>query len=630
MSRHRSTFIYLALAVGLLCYLTFIDKKIPGTKEREASENQLFLFNRDEVTGLEVRNVHGAFVFQKNSTGHWEIKSPVNTPADSTAVEEVINQIAYTQPQRVIPIDGSDKGTEATLKEWGLSPAAERAIIRTKDQTYELLVGRKMAINDSVYARVKGRKNEPVRIIPNTVKMVLEKDLSDFRSRNVFDFDTDKVNQVTSKVSDTATTPAQECEIDLKGAKWSLQKPLVARASTSNVQELLNKILGLRVSDFVTDDASNLSSYGLTSPSATLSVTVQPQDEVVLQIGGPVPDKAGQVYAQKLSSNSVFTLPKAAVDDLLRALPNVRDRHVFPFDPGKATALAFTLPGKTGAMRNEKGLWNTVDSDIGRADVGKVTDLLARLSQLETTPVLQDSAVDLKPFGLDQPRGKITVQAPEYAQGITLLIGLDQNKLLYVRNSTEPFIYTVPETAFDFLPATNLPLLDARAINLELSQVKRMTITASPAPAIVLTRSAGGTWTAANLKDRMVDSVKADTQASLFCQLQAKTWLGANQPAYGLSSPVLTLSIQANQPAPTVLRVGALLPSGDHPAQIEGNPIIFSITDGDYGILNSSSLLPIPSVLSGTNAPAANAPAPSPDVSTPAKPHHHKKKKAPG
>jgi len=30
-----------------------------------------------------------------------------------------------------------------------------------------------------------------------------------------------------------------------------------------------------------------------------------------------------------------------------------------------------------------------------------------------------------------------------------------ENKLLYVRNSMEPFIYTVPDTAFDFLPPRN-------------------------------------------------------------------------------------------------------------------------------------------------------------------------------
>jgi hypothetical protein len=602
MARNGSTLIYLALALGLVCYLTFIDKKIPGTKEQEDSENELFKFDRDDVTGLEINNIHGTFIFQKKGD-HWEIKSPVDTPADGSAVEEVINQIAYAQPQRVIHIDGDDKSTPATLKEWGLSPAAERALIHTKDRTYELLVGRKMAINDSVYSRASGKKNAPVRIIPNSVKMVLEKDLPDFRSRNVFDFDAGKVVKVASRIADTATTPAQECEVDLKDHKWTLRKPVVARASESDVESLLTKILGLRVVDFVTDAASNLSQYGLTSPGATLSVTVQPQEELLLQIGSPVPDKPDQFYAQRLTSNSVFTLTKSSVDDLMRALPNVRDRHVLPFDPGKATAVTYTFGKKNGQARSEKGLWNTVGAPLGRADVGKVTDILSRLSELETTPVLKDSATDLKPFGLDKPAGKISVQTPASSQPLTLFIGRDENKLLYVRNSDEPFIYTVPDDSFDFLPDNNLALLDGRAIDLRLSQVKSMTITAPPAPAVVLIRSQGGTWTASNVKDRMVDSIKADTQASLFCQLQAKTWLGPAQPSYGLGKPVLTISVQSAQPRPTTLRIGATLADGSRAAQLQGNPTTFSISEGDYGLLNASSLQMIPTEAGGTNAP---------------------------
>ena len=93
-------------------------------------------------------------------------------------------------------------------------------------------------------------------------------------------------------------------------------------------------------------------------------------------------------------------------------------------------------------MQADHALWNTVGAAQGPADVGKVTDILAKLSQLETTPVLKDSATDLKPFGLDKPLGKITIQSPEFKPGptLTLFIGKAENKLLYVRNSAEPFI----------------------------------------------------------------------------------------------------------------------------------------------------------------------------------------------
>ena len=633
MFRGRSTFIYLVVALGLVCYVTFIDKKIPGTAEEAAADAQLFKFDQDAVTGLEVNNVHGAFVFQKKND-HWEITSPVHTLADDATVAEVIGQIADAQPQRTIPLDGSDAANEKNLKEWGLDPAAERALIHFKDRSLELMIGRKVAINDSVYARTSGR-HAPVRVIPDAVKIVLEKTLSDFRSRNVFDFAPDRVTRIATRVANTATTPAQECEADLRDGRWMLQKPLIARASTNDVDALLSKILGLRVTTFVTDDPGNLAQYGLTSPTATLSLSVGTEDDSVLQIGSPVPGKPDQVYAQRLKSNAIITLEQSSVDQIITGLPDVRDRHVLPFDPGTATAVSFNLNLGTktvqASLKKEKGIWQVVGDAAGTADVGKVTDLLTRLQQLETTPVLKDSAPDLKPFGLDQPVGKITVATPESKAPLVLSIGKTENNLIYVRNSMEPFIYTVPANTFDFL-GDNLSYRDKRAIDLILTKVRSLTITVQGEPPLTLDRSPGGTWSPENAKDRMVDTTRAETQASLLCQLQAQTWLGAPTPADGLDKPMLTFAIQTDLPTATVLKIGAALPDGTHAAQVQGTPNAFELADADYGLLNASSLQMIPAALNATNAapvtPSTNAPTATNNAAATApasQKHKHKK-----
>jgi hypothetical protein len=153
---------------------------------------------------------------------------------------------------------------------------------------------------------------------------------------------------------------------------------------------------------------------------------------------------------------------------------------------------------------------------------------------------------------------------------------------------------------------------------MRLDQVKSMTITVGRGPSVKLVRSQGGTWSAENAKDRMVDSTKADTQAALFCQLQAKTWLGPVLPAYGLSKPVLTIAVEGSPSG--VLHIGAPLPDGSHAALIEGSPVAFAISDGDYGVLNASSLQLIPAAVSPTNAPATNSPPPKPpETNAPAK-----------
>jgi len=620
MFRNSSTYVLLAVALGLFCYVAFIDKKVPGTKDREEARTELFKnLDPNDVTAVEIKNDHDFFYLQKTD-GRWEIKKPVETPGDGATIDGILNQIAFTQPERVIDVDDNSDVDTAHLKDWGLNPAVDRVVIHTKDKTYVLLLGRKTVINDNVYARASDRKNEPVRVLPGMVKEQVEKDLSALRSRNVFDFDTQKVNKVATYIAGTSAAPGQgqQCEVTQKDGKWTMQLPLVARAWAPDVDALLAKVLGLRVVDFVVDDASNLSTYGLTSPVETITVGFQPEngktpEDMVLHIGGPVPNKTDQVYAQRVGSNSVFTLTKSIVDDVLKAAPNVRDRHILPFDPNKPTALAYTIGTKKADLKSDHALWNAVGDGAGPADVTKVNGLLTQLSQLQTTPLLKDSATDLKPYGLDKPQGKITLSSPDFgvSPSATIFIGKDENKLLYVRTSLEPFVYTVPDTAFDFLPASNLALRDARAINLQMPAVKSMTITAAGEPPVTLLRSPGGTWSVGNVKDRMVDSTKADTQAALFCQLQAKTWLGPVLPAYGLAKPVLSIAVLADKPDPVILHIGAALPDGTHAAQIEGNPTAFAISDADFGTLNASSLQLIPAALTNAPAtpPATNAPA---------------------
>ena len=325
------------------------------------------------------------------------------------------------------------------------------------------------------------------------------------------------------------------------------------------------------------------------------------------------------------------------MNQIINGLPDVRDRHVLPFDAGTATAVSYhlTLGTKTvqANLRKEKGVWQVVGESAGTADVGKVTDLLTRLQQLETTPVLKDSAPDLKPYGLDKPMGKITITTPDSKTPLVLSIGKSENKLTYVRNSIEPFIYTVPDDTFDFL-GDNLSYRDKRAINLMLAKVKSMTVTVQGEPPLTLDRSPGGTWSAENAKDRMVDTTKAETQASLLCQLQAQTWLGAPTPADGLDKPELTFALQTDLPTATVLKIGAKLPDGNHAAQVQGEADAFEIADADYGLLNASSLQMIPAALNGTNAapasptPATNAPtATNVATATAPAPEKHKKKK---
>ena len=393
MFRNSSTYIYLAVALGLFCYLTFIDKKIPGTKEQEEAETELFKLNPDDVTGLEITNVHGIFIFQKKQRPLGDQK-----PGRHPRRRRRRGRRSSTRSPSPSP-SGSSRSTEAptsdtaNLKEWGLVPPAERVVIHTKDK--KLRTARRPQNGDQ-RQRLCPRLGPQKRTGPDHSQHGQGrpgKGPLRFPQPQRLRFRRRQGRPRSPRASPTrATTPGQQCEVDLKDGKWTLQMPLVARASDTDVQALLNKILGLRAVDFVTDDASNLSPYGLTSPSRDplRHASTARTSTWSCRSAAPCPNKPDQVYAQRLKSNSVFTLTKSSVDDLLKAAaqrarparPSLRSRQ------GHGPELLLPEP-KRARCAAEHGLWNTVGDAAGRADVGKVTDILAKLSQLETTPVAE-------------------------------------------------------------------------------------------------------------------------------------------------------------------------------------------------------------------------------------------------
>ena len=127
MFRNSSTYVYLAIALGLFCYVTFIDKKIPGTKEREEAETQLFKFNPDDVTGLEITNLHGFFFFEKED-GHWEITQAGQHPRRRR------HRRWRHQPDRLRPAAARDRGRwqlrQGRIQPEGMGPASHRGRAR--------------------------------------------------------------------------------------------------------------------------------------------------------------------------------------------------------------------------------------------------------------------------------------------------------------------------------------------------------------------------------------------------------------------------------------------------------------------------------------------------------------------
>lgn len=606
MFRIRSTYLYLAVALGLFCYIYFIDFKFKSTTEIARTAGNLYDFRADEITHLEITSAGATTVLDKQGD-RWKIVKPVQAFPEEGVVHQILGELEFIRSERIIRYASLPGVKEETIKQWNLNPPVVRVAFSSPKASHVLLVGRNVALTETVYARASEKTDAPIYIIRAATKNIVARSLSDIRSRAVFDFDSLQVERAAVREFTSGSQVARDVEIVKKENQWSLQKPLVARADKSAVAKWLKQVQDLRIMQFVSDESSNLSSYGLSSPLA--QITIQrggDAEDHSLIVGTVVPDKPEEVYAKRLRSNSVFTLNKEAVGKLLFGLPECRDKKLVSIAPDSVTALTIAQKGHELGAEKKEGLWMLQGEGDLRADPGRVVDFINRMVLLQSTQFVKDAATDLKPYGLDKPQVKVTLR---YLKGkekeetsVDLLFGKIDAKQIYAMTSTEPFIYAVPSGALDTLPKDPMLWRDTQVLRMEPDKVKEVTITGHDGVSTTIVRESKDSYKT-KTDGFTVDAIRAEAQVSILCKLRATQWLSKPLPVYALDKPSMQI-VLTTADGKIVMRVGAPLMSGGRAAQVEGQLFAFEMSLADYSALEQS-------VISKAAIPAPATPPPA-------------------
>lgn len=594
MLRIRSTYLYLAVALGLFCYIYFIDFKFKSTDERAQAAGNLYDFRADRITHLEITNSSGTTVLEKHDD-RWKITKPVQAFPEAGVVQQVLGELEFIRSERIIRYSTLPGVKEETIKQWNLNPPVVRVAFSSPQESHVLLIGRNVALTETVYARASAKPDAPIYIIRATSKMIINRSLTDLRSHAVFDFNSLSIDKASVREFTSAAQVARDVEIAKdKENNWALQKPLVARAEKARVDAWLKQVQDLRVVNFISDESSNLSTYGLSSPVAQITVQRRGEaEELSLIIGTSPQDKPQEVYAKRLRSNSVFTLNKEAVGKLLTGLPECRDKKLISIPVADVVGLSIEQKGKVLAVRKKDGVW-MFDGEEVRAEAGKVQDFVNRMALLQSTQFVKDAATDLRPYGLDKPQTKVTLRygKDKETASVDLLFGKVDAKQIYSMSSAEPFIYSVPSGALDTIPKDVLLWRDAQVLRLAPDTVKEVTFTNKDGESTTLVRESKDAYKT-TAEGYVVDVGRAEALVSLLCNLRAIQWIGKPLPIYTLDKPSLQIVITTTE-GKTVLRAGAPLMSGGHAAQIEGQPSAFELSLADFSAFGQSVLTKAP------------------------------------
>ena len=262
-------------------------------------------FEKSAVRSFTLKNQNGVFAMEKTA-GEWNLTSPGNFQSDNSEVNTILNRLNSENVEEFVDED------PASLARYGITDPVIQV---------DLMLGPNMAKktlfigdskDDGYYAKDESRA--PVFLVDSAFVSVLNADLYTLRNKQLADFMSGDVDQISLEYSGQTVV----CNKDTSGT-WFITEPLAQAARSWKISSITRKASQLEVVDFVDDDPSALSPYGLDNPQVQATFFKEGQVLLNILLGDTVGDN---VYAKKADQNSVVLVEKSVLEELT---PDVND-----------------------------------------------------------------------------------------------------------------------------------------------------------------------------------------------------------------------------------------------------------------------------------------------------------------
>jgi hypothetical protein len=385
------------------------------------------------------------------------------------------------------------------------------------------------------------------------------------QAQNVVNFDRNKVDGVIIQNGD------EKIEIRRRDNKWRLETPFKDQADGALVENLLSDLEtwqkeGTIPAKDIEADKSKLNEYGLNRPKLKLKLIGSDRPPEILF--GKDAALEGRMYVRFENSKETFLARQSVKKDIDKKAEEFRDRKLTDLATAQVRRIALKTPAGEMELEKKGDHWDIVKPLRARADDEKVGDLIAQITTARIQQFVADDHGDLRPYGLAEPRGSITLfsqegkkdQKVEIADSIkvfgqedkgqTLQIGSVPDKekdQVYVRFAPRASVYTLPKKIEEVLGTKPADLRDYHLVRIDTNVLDRITIDAPGKGKTVLARK-DGNWTIASRNNvpadsgavrRLIDAVQNERVTKFVEDI------ASNLPKYGLDKPHLQLTFSS-------------------------------------------------------------------------------------
>lgn len=254
----------------------------------------------------------------------------------------------------------------------------------------------------------------------------------------------DQIKEVTLKKTGAEPTVLQ------MGAdgKWQLTEPKAQRADQDTAKSLVSSLSTLNADKVVEDKATDLSPYGLNSPTLDVAVLKKDGKSQDFLVGDDTPTGGG-AYAKLAGDPHVYTIASYVKSSLDKTPNDLRDKRLLTFDQDKLTRVDLQPAGGENIEfgKNNQNDWQILKPKPLRADGSQVEELIRKLKDAKMDATISDE--DAKKAAAAYASGsKVATASVTDSSGTeSLEVRKDKDKNYYAKSSalagTDAGIYKV-------------------------------------------------------------------------------------------------------------------------------------------------------------------------------------------
>src|SRR5579859_2720601 len=250
--------------------------------------------------------------------------------------------------------------------------------------------------------------------------------------------------QLAKKAGDTTL-------IKKADGKWQIVAPKPLAADQDSVNSLVSSLSSLSSDRLIEDKASDLSSYGLSSPAEQVAVTRKDGKVQTVLVGDDTPTGAG-VFAKLENDPRVFTIASYVKSSLDKTSKDLRDKRLLTFNSDKLTRVDLTAKGSGIEFgKNNQNEWQILKPRPLRADGLQVDELVRKLKDAKMDAAGSDEDAKKAVAGFSTG-ARVAVAVVTDAGGTQQIeVRKDKDKNYYARSSVVEGIYKVTSDLGDGL-----------------------------------------------------------------------------------------------------------------------------------------------------------------------------------